>query len=264
MNISCLHRTRTSVIFLALFATSMFLNASPASEIVPKIMYWAWEAPQDLSTIDPINSGIAELAASIYIKGTDPYYYLRHQPLRAPHHIYRIAVIHIEARAQWHPVFNSKLVKSIAEKIQIIYQKKPYSGLQIDFEVLHGQRSFYYNLLREIRQLMGKNLFISITGLASWCTSDGWIGKEKLPVDLVVPMYFSISNELRQRQAFISRFPNSIKRLAPECQSAIGLATFEEWQIPLRAQVPVFVFTKGSWTQKNLNQAKKLADDIHH
>lgn len=258
MNILCLHRIGISVIFIALFVVIHSLYA------MPPLMYWAWEAPQDLSSINPADSGVAELAASIYIKGKKPSYYLRHQPLYAPQTIYRMAVIHIEARARWQPILSHDLAKSIAKNIQIIYQKRSYNALQIDFEVLNAQRDFYQDLLLEIRKLMGKELFISITGLASWCTSDGWVGRMKLPVDQVVPMYFSISKELRQRQAFISRFPKSIKRLAPECQSAIGLATFEQWIVPLRAQVPVFVFTQRSWHKNTIHQAQQLALAIHH
>lgn len=112
---------------------------------MPQLMYWAWEAPQDLSSIDSVDSGIAELAASIYIKGKEPSYYLRHQPLYTPQNIYRMAVIHIEARARWHPILNHQLAKSLAEHIQIIYQKRSYDALQIDFEVLNAQRAFYQN-----------------------------------------------------------------------------------------------------------------------
>lgn len=258
MNILCLHRIGIAVIYIALFAVSSTLSA------MPQLIYWAWEAPQDLSSIDPVHAGIAELAASVYIKGKEASYYLRHQPLYAPQTSYRMAVIHIEARARWQPILNHHLAKSLAKHIQIIYQKHSYNALQIDFEVLNAQRAFYHDLILEIRKLMGNELFISITGLACWCTSDGWVGKTKLPVNQVVPMYFSISKELRQRQAFISRFPKSIKRLAPECQSAIGLATFEHWDVPLRAQVPVFVFTQRSWHKNTINQAQQLAAAIHN
>lgn len=254
----------THILLLILFVFNSHLHGSSPNQVrkLPKILYWAWEAPQELTTIDPAHSGIAELAASIYIKGDHPIYYLRRQPLRAPKNIYRMAVIHIEARARWKPVLDQHMAKKIAVEINTLYKKQPYNSLQIDFEVLNHQRDFYQTLLTEIRQLMGNDLLISITGLASWCTSDGWVGKAKLPVDLMVPMYFSISNEVHQRQAFISRFPSSITRLAPECRLAIGLATFEQWQIPLRANVPVFVFTKGSWNEKTLKQAEELASTI--
>ncbi|WP_018578458.1 hypothetical protein [Legionella shakespearei] len=77
-------------------------------------------------------------------------------------------------------------------------------------------------------------------------------------------MYFSLSRYKWQRQSFIDHFPKNISRLAPECQSAIGLATFEQWEIPLRAQVPVFVFTKGSWNEQTIKKAQNMADIIHH
>lgn len=250
------------VLILCMFNSHLHGNSSYKALGIPKIMYWAWEAPQDLSAIDSEHTGIAELSASIYIKGDRPIYYLRRQPLRAPKNIYRMAVIHIEARSRWKPVLNGQMAKTIAAEINTIYKKQAYDSLQIDFEVLNHQRDFYHDLLIEIRQLMGNELFISITGLASWCTSDGWVGRARLPVDLMVPMYFSISKELHQRQAFISRFPSSITRLAPECRFAIGLATFEKWHIPLRANIPVFVFTKGSWNEETLKQAGQLASTI--
>lgn len=240
----------------------IFHLPSLAAAQMPNLLYWAWEAPQDMTSIDRNTSGIAELAASIYIKENYPFYYLRQQPLRAPENIYRIAVIHIEARARWKPLLSQQMAKMIAKQIKYIYEKKTYNALQIDFEASIAQRTFYQQLLGEIRKLMGKELFISITGLASWCTSDQWISAVKLPINLVIPMYFSLSYDPRQRQAFITHFPRSINRLAPECRSAIGIATFEKWLPSLRAQVPVFIFTKGQWKTKTLQQAKQLAFTI--
>lgn len=255
-----------SALVIVFFMSNRLLltNTRQKISLVPDLLYWAWEAPQDMTGIDPDKSGIAELAASIYIKANRSFYHLRQQPLRAPENIYRIAVIHIEARPRWKPLLDQQMANIIAMKIKNIYGKKSYNALQIDFEASVVQRAFYQKLLLAIRKRMGRELFISITGLASWCTSDGWIGRANLPVDLVVPMYFSLGFDAGQRQAFINHFPGTINRLAPECQSAIGLATFEKWQLPLRAHVPVFVFTKGPWNAQTLQQAKQLAFTIQH
>lgn len=259
-----LHHLRCVLIYALSLIFSTITTPLFATSAMPKLIYWIWEVPQDMTSINPQETGIAELAASIYIQTNHPFYYLRQQPLRIPKNSYRIAVIHIEARPQWHPVLTQQMAESIAQQIKKIYQKKTYDALQIDFEALRLQRAFYYQLLVAIRKQMGNALFLSITGIGSWCTTDGWIGKAKLPVDLVVPMYFSLSNDIRQRQAFIDHFPKSIKHLAPECQSAIGLATFEKWQLPLKADVPVFAFTKGRWNAQTLQQAKQLAFTIQH
>lgn len=231
---------------------------------MPLLLYWAWEAPQEMTGLNPLKAGLAELAASIYIKGNQPIYHLRQQPLHAPEGIYRLAVIHIEARPQWKPLLDQATAEKIAMAIKKIYNRKKYNALQIDFEVSPAQRTFYRQLLLTLRQLMGPQQIISITALASWCTSDRWIGPANLPVDMVVPMYFSLNRDTQARQTFIHYFPHAITRLAPECQSAIGLATFEPWQLPLRAKVPVFVFTRGSWNIHTLEQAKELAFAIQH
>lgn len=231
---------------------------------MPSLIYWAWEAPQNLNSIDPKTSGIAVLVASIFIDSSGPHYYLRQQPLKAPDATYRIAVFHITARPGHHPLLNQLTALTIAKEISTIFQKKSYQSLQIDFEAGKSQREFYQQLLVALRENLGEKTIISITALGSWCTHERWIQQAKLPINLVVPMYFSISHNAWQRQEFITHFPGKITQLAPECQAAIGLATFEKWQIPLRAQVPVFVFTKGRWQEQTIKQARELAFSIQH
>ncbi|KTC99103.1 hypothetical protein [Legionella erythra] len=256
---------RYAQLIYILFFFSLALNShSKQPTGMPYLLYWAWEAPHDMTGLDPLKAGIAELTASIYIKGNQLIYHRRQQPLHAPEAIYRIAVIHIEARPRWQPLLDKPTAEKIALAIKKIYSRKKYNALQIDFEVSPAQRTFYRHVLLALRQLLGRKQVISITALASWCTSDRWIGPAKLPVDMVVPMYFSLNRDRLAKQAFIHHFPHAITRLAPECQSAIGLATFEPWQMPLRAKVPVFVFTRGSWNIHTLEQAEQLAFAVQH
>ncbi|QRN04006.1 hypothetical protein GH742_09065 [Legionella sp. MW5194] len=251
-------------VLIVIMALSPWMTHSSQPAAMPGLLYWAWEAPQEMTDINPRQSGIAELAASIYIKRNHPFYHLRQQPLHTPDAIYRVAVIHIEARARWKPQLDKPMAEKLAQEIKTIYQKKHYDALQIDFEASASQRTFYQQLLGALRQLMGSEQVISITALASWCTSEPWIARARLPVDQVVPMYFSLNRDRRERQAFIHSFPHTMARLAPECQSAIGLATFEPWPFPLRARVPVFVFTKGAWNPHTLKQAQQLAFTVQH
>jgi len=55
------------------------------------------------------------------------------------------------------------------------------AALQIDFDARRSQRAFYAAILRDLRRRMPPDLPLSIAALASWCSSDDWLGS--LPIN---------------------------------------------------------------------------------
>lgn len=227
-----------------------------APKHLPPLILWAWEAPQILNSINSTTTGVAVLILTADIINSKVHYYPRQQPLIVPPNTYLIAVVHIGKPFMPKQVLNPELAKYLAKRIKNEYQKHQYKELQIDFDVLSSEHKFYKELLVQLRHELGSNLVISITALASWCTSDKWITKESLPINYVVPMFFSLGNNAQARNSFIMGFnPN---KLAKYCQGTIGLSTDEKWNVPIYDSTATFVYHTGSWTSAALQKAYEL------
>jgi len=84
----------TAVFFLVLQSGEpILLLPSSAAAFVPEaehsrmaafpgIMLWAWEHPQDLSFVEPQKVGVAFLARTIFLRGSEVLVHPRLQPLR--------------------------------------------------------------------------------------------------------------------------------------------------------------------------------------
>lgn len=215
-------------------------------------MLWAWQAPQDLRGLDATKIGVAAYIGTVTITGTTVTVQANQTRMIIPHNIYRMAVIHISVSPFMKPALDQTVINKISNAILLLYRNTNMPALQLDFSAKNSQRDFYAQVIRKVHQQINPQTYFSITALASWCVGDRWIGQQHLPIDLVVPMYFSLAQTPQQKLQFIQAFPTRIQALAPECRNAIGIAIFESWQIPLHAQVPIFVFTRGSWTPEKI------------
>ncbi|MFJ1269587.1 hypothetical protein ACD661_13555 [Legionella lytica] len=217
-------------------------------------MLWAWEAPQDLRSIDPQTTGVALLILTISFEKSQITYYPRQQPLYAPPNTYLTAVVHIGTPPK--NLLSSTIVQLWALKIKNAYLRGAYKELQIDFDVGPSQHQFYQELLLTLRKELGGHTIISITALASWCTNDRWILKADLPINYVVPMFFSLDTNQMRRNRFINRFDR--QRLVAYCQGPIGLTTGNDWDVPIKTSQPIFIYNKGRWTKDALHKAHTL------
>ena len=81
---------------------------------------------------------------------------------------------------------------------------------------------------------------LSITALASWCSSDDWINR--LPVDEAVPMLFRMEPDRRFAPPDL---PWSRIR-EPLCQSSVGISTREPSPVPTAGK-RVYIFPDRGW-----------------
>lgn len=230
-------------------------NAYKSSKTLPPLMLWTWEAPQDLRAINAKTTGVALLILNISFKKSQIIYYLRQQPLSIPPNTYLTAVVHI-GNPPKNVFMNSQIAHFWAAKIKNIYLRRSYKELQIDFDAVPSQQPFYQELLVALRKELGADTIISITALASWCTNDRWILKANLPINYVVPMFFSLDTNKTRRNRFIKSFDSH--HLAPYCQGPIGLTTNHDWDVPIKTQQPIFIYNTGSWTKAALVKADTL------
>ena len=126
-----------------------------------------------------------------------------------------------------------------------------------------SERDFYRKLLLVLRKKLGSKTIISITALASWCTYDRWIDQYNLPINYVVPMFFSLDQNIKRREHFISHFPKNSKLLANYCQGPLGLAIYEPWQVPFDTKSSIFIYTQGGWRNDALIKAQQLFEQHH-
>lgn len=205
----------------------------------PRVILWAWENPQNLDFIDPRTTGVAFLAKTLLLGGHQAIVRPRLQPLRVPPGTRLIAVVRLESAGRDDLPRSAEIAPAIAE----MAQRPGISALQIDYDARFSERSFYRDVIAEVKRRLPDRFPVSITALASWCNGDGWIAT--LPVSDAVPMLFRMGPE-RYR-------PGSGFRV-PLCQSSVGVSMDE----PL-ARLPrgrrVYIFHPGPWTQRDYRNA---------
>ena len=183
---------------LFLFSTSFgsaAYAASPQKHLPPQLMLWSWFEGGDFNFLPDNDIGVAYLALSLHFEGQDQVApWPRAVPIRIPSTTYQMAVVRFDF-PYWNknqiPAFSIKqrglAVRMIAEIAQVSGAK----AIQLDFDAPRSAWQFYRQLLFEVRQSLGPDVFLSITALASWCEgTKSWL--DGLPVDEIVPMAFSM------------------------------------------------------------------------
>ncbi len=220
------------------------LPAAP-NQHEPTQMLWAWETPEDLTTLDTAHTGVAFLAREVLLSDTftvRP----RYQPLHLAPNTWLMAVVRIETSSAFHPT--PALIHQTAAAIAAAAAEPNVRALQIDFDATASQRDFYAAVLRELRHNLPPQLPLSITALVSWCGPHSWF--HSLPVDEAVPMFFRMGGPAATRASA----PRSQSTIAePLCSGAVGLATDEAWPA-IRASQRVYIFHPGSWPKDSLAQ----------
>jgi hypothetical protein len=235
---------------LALLAPSGMSARRPADRALPRVVLWAWERPVDLRAL-PAGTGVAFLAQTIVIDGSDRLVVVpRRQPLRVSPRAPLVAVTRIEsgARAGGNP--RRDLESSAVETIAATASLPQVAAIQVDFDAVVSERSFYARLLRHLRQALDREVPLSITGLVSWCAEDGWL--DALPVDEVVPMLFSMGPAVPHQSRLLS-----IVRTGA-CRGAVGVSMEEPIGVP-RDGRRVYVFSRQPWTEARVADAQRIA-----
>ena len=214
---------------------------------LPRTTLWAWERPEDLTTIDPRTTAVAYLDRTILLgpPSASPNVIVqpRRQSLAVPTQATLIAVVRIEAPPGLVPTDNQRqqAVAALADSAS----QPGIAAFQVDFDATRSQRPFYAALLKELRGQMPPALPLSITALASWCSYDDWIAA--LPVDEAVPMLFRMEPD-RRRAPPDSPWFQIRERV---CQGSLGLSTHEPWppeaHEALNPSRRIYLFADRGW-----------------
>jgi hypothetical protein len=221
----------------------------------PRLVYWAWERPEDLRLLNPKTEGVAFLDSSVEILADTVRIFPRMQPLYVLPGTQVVAVVRVYSHAEQPPVFNEAQFSPTLEDLLDATRKPGVVALQIDYDARVSERAFYSRLVAGLRQRLGPAYPISITALASWCIGDRWI--QNLPVNEAVPMIFSMGPDealIRQYLSSVGTFPE------PLCRGSLGISTGEWWPSPIPNRTRVYVFNQHAWTPEGV---KSIRSRLH-
>lgn len=232
-------------VLLIAFGVSGDQAAMRARLDLPRLMLWSWDRADDLRFIDPADTGVAYLAATMHLADDQVVVVPRRNPILMPSQAQRVAVFHIELDRDHPPKLDTM---QRAALIDAIAGQAPPSGaaVQIDFEVAQSQQAFLTATATDLRQRLPSTP-MSLTALSSWCLTERWIGK--LPVDEIVPMLFRLGPD---RHRTLAHFTAGGDFATQPCRASLGIATDELADIaPLAARLKgrrVYVFSPKPWT----------------
>jgi len=209
----------------------------------PGVILWAWERPEDLRSVDPGRAGVAVLAGTVTLRGSEAIVRPRMQSMQAAEGAWLMAVTRIDVAAGPPPALSEEQRRTTTAAIVSSAGLKGVRAVQVDFDATVSQRHFYRSLLEDLRAELPKGMPLSITALASWCLGDRWIAG--LPVDEAVPMLFQMGPDGPAVWRLLEG--NRDFRL-PVCQLSIGISTDE--QLPARPPGRrTYIFHPRSWDQ---------------
>jgi hypothetical protein len=114
------------------------------------------------------------------------------------------------------------------------------SAVQVDFDATASQRTFYREVLHQLRRQLPASMPLSMTALASWCIFDTWLAG--LPVDEVVPMVFRMGAD----QHRVRRYLAEDDFRAAACRHSLGIST-DEPSPTIRPGRRLYVFHPHAW-----------------
>ena len=239
-------------------AFALFLLGRPAARTesanmlsgFSRLTLWAWEMPEHLDFIDPQQVAVAYLDQTVYVRrgggkdnDEDVYARPRFQPMIVPPRTQVIAVVRIEMpmTTSLTPATKTKVVAALLRSAR----RPGVAALQVDFDAVKSQQTFYAEVLRDLRQQMPPRMPLSITALASWCAYDRWLAG--LPVAEAVPMLFRMGKE---QSLFRSPDKGPLVR-EPLCAASLGVSVDEDWPRDLGGK-RLYVFNPHPWTRESL------------
>ena len=225
----------TAALIPLLLLTACARRADPLPGF-PRVFVWAWERPEDLRWLDSRAVGVAFLARTVCPREDGVLVRPRMQPLLVKPGTVLMAVVRVETGGPVGRPASGADVTRTASAIADAAGLPGVRALQVDFDAVASERAFYRALLLDLRRRLPARMPLSITALASWCESDGWI--EGLPVAEAVPMLFRMGPD---HYAAGSDFSRDL------CRSSVGVSTDE-----LPSRIPrgrrVYVFNPRAWS----------------
>lgn len=235
---------------------------------LPTRVYWAWERPEDLSTLNTHTEAVAYLAATLYLTPSGLRTYTRRQGLRLPANAVLIPVIRIEenfdaamSTEQKHILRAAQLSLIVSAFVALARSERPLA-IQIDYDAPQSARDYYARLLRELRRNLPESTALSMTALASWCVGDPWLREltaDDGPVQEVVPMLFRMGADganiyrhiiVRQNDFTIAGCRTSVGLILDERHSAEYLRYFE-------SDRRIYFFSAQTWSPALLDYTRR-------
>src|SRR6185436_9478717 len=96
----------------------------------------------------------------------------RLQSLQLPASAKVIAVTRIETDREQKANLSAQQREAVSRAIADLASLPNVSEIQIDFDATKSERSFYSDLIKDVRSRLPAQFRLSITALASWCMSD--------------------------------------------------------------------------------------------
>ncbi|MEM1248067.1 MAG: hypothetical protein AAGK22_16960 [Acidobacteriota bacterium] len=196
-------------------------RAASSAPALPDEMVWAWRRPETLTFLDVERTGVAAWMATVRLHGDELSVEAREWPLRVAQDAYLAFVVRIESSLDQPPTLSEESRNDLTALLAELVQESGWPELQIDFDARRSERSFYRELLADLRVAL-PGVRLSITGLLSWCWESDFLGS--LEIDEVVPMIYRLGPE---RARYRERLASSGLDDAPVCQSAIGVSSDE-------------------------------------
>lgn len=171
----------------------------------------------------------------------------RTQPLVLPAAVKLLPVLHVEAADDAPDTLTTgQLDAVVAAFMRHADTAARGAGmLQLDFEAPRRERASYQALVARLRSTLPRELRLSVTALAHWCTESDWL--DRLPVDEVVPMLYRLGPDAARWRA---RWQDGGAGLARRCRGpALGFLTRDPPSAALLARTPrPYWFDESAWT----------------
>jgi len=242
---------RVSALLLMAFLAGCSKNqVNPElSNKMPSKIIWAWERPEDLRFLDPKEFGVAFLAQTIFLDGGDVIPKQRRQPLDVTPGTYIIAVTRIETNKgpNNRPSLSDDQRRKVVSLIRNTIDLPDVKGVQIDFDAVVSERSFYRSMMADLRSQVPPDMPLTMTSLASWCTGDAWFND--FPVDEAVPMAFQMGADEEKIKTFLR---NGNDWNEPLCRGSYGLSVDDPLGVQLKPGRRVYYFKNSPWVKSDL------------
>ena len=209
---------------------------------LPHIVLWAWERPEDLRSLPAGRVGVSFLAGTLTLSAGTVRVRPRLNDLRVAPGTPLVACARIEVDSRQPPALSSGQAAAASAAIASLAGLRGIAAVQVDFDATVSERTFYADLLRDLRRGLPPAMPISITALASWCMDDPWIAG--LPVDEAVPMLFRMGPAAADVRVLLAQGRDFS---LPVCRESIGIST-DEKVADLPAGRRRYIFNPEGWS----------------
>jgi hypothetical protein len=229
-------------------ALTVLRKSTRSAKASPQLILWAWERPTDLRFIDTKRVGVAFLAKSILLRSDEVLVRPRLQSLQLAAGTRVIAVTRIETDRDHKATLTTQQRDAVSQAIADLASLPNVSEIQIDFDAAKSERTFYRDLIKDVRSRLPAQFRLSITALASWCMFDDWISD--LPIDEAIPMLFRMAGDGKD---IMTRLAAGDDFKVRSCRQSYGIS-LDEQNPRLVPSRKLYVFNPDAWTETSARQ----------